>query len=160
MKTTFVIAVLSLLLAATAVGQNVGITAGIPLTSQLGGTLGVKVFASSNFAVVGGLNFATTSAGGGSQTTFGFNAGGLYHFNKSQLSPNLGGAILLNVTSPPAGNSLITFGIIFGGGAEYFATKQFSVAGFMGLGFTTTNTTPSTTTFGTFSAVTLAWYFN
>lgn len=169
MKTILLIAVVSLLLCVPASGQRLGITTAVTASGQLGGELGVK-FRSECFTGVAGVSYMTQKVGEGtSQTTFGLVVGEVYelcrpcflNIEKTQLSTHIGGFFLLNTSSPPTGKSLTTFGVVFGGGGEsFFIQKKFSVAAFLGLEYTSTNTEPSTTTaYGTYSKVSLTWYF-
>ena len=106
----------------------------------------------NHFVLSGGLALASISD---VATIFTVSIGGLYHFNRNQLSPLVGGAMFINVVSPSgAGASTTQFGFLLGGGAEYFFSKNFGALVTQGLQF---NTEP--TTFGLVSRFGLEWYF-
>lgn len=100
-----------------------------------------------------GFGLSTTSDVG---TVFDFNFGGLYHFNKNQLSPLAGAAIFISVNSPSAAGakSTTSFGFLLGGGAEYFFSKNFGMSLTEGIQFST-----QPTTFAFVSKMGINWYF-
>jgi hypothetical protein len=172
MKTFFLLILLTtIVLAAPALGQGVpsagsfglgismnGIVTEAGSIASINNELGASYWVTGNITLVGGFGFTSVSAGG-TTTIFSFAPGILYHLNKQQLSPVIGGAFVVSVTSPSVGNSVTTFGFLVGGGAEYYFSKHFGVMVVEGFQFSTTSTTPSMTTIGFASRLGLNWYF-
>ncbi len=116
--------------------------------------LHASYYVTNSIDLTGGFGLATIKDVG---TVFSFDVAGFYRFNRNQLAPFVGGGIFISVNSPSAqgAKSTTQFGILAGGGAEYYFSKNFGINLLEGIQF---NTEP--TTFGFISRIGLNWYFN
>jgi len=116
--------------------------------------LHASYFVTNNIDLTGGIGLSTVKDVG---TVFSFDVAGFYRFTRAQLAPFIGGGIFISVNSPSAQNAKSTtqFGLILGGGAEYYFSKNFGMNLLEGIQF---NTEP--TTFGFVSKMGVNWYFN
>ena len=112
--------------------------------------LNARYWVTNPIVIFGGLGLSTTSDVG---TIFQLSWGAAYHFNKSQLSPELGAAMFINSISPSGGQSQTQFGFILGAVAEYYPSNHFGVEIIEGIQF---NSNP--TTFAFTSRLGLNWY--
>jgi len=136
-------------------------------------TVGLKFMASENLAIrveAGFNSFSPGGSGSSSTTGYGFGAGFEYHMMAvGGVSPYVGlgagysGSSLPNL---PAGQSNPNqFNVQGYWGGEYFFSSNFSWAGQIGLGFTSTSSgisgASASSNFGTTSAqFILTWYLN
>jgi hypothetical protein len=127
-----------------AVGSNV-----VTMSNGLAGVY----WADPHWVISGGFALASIAD---NATLFTLSAGTRYHFNKNSLSPFVGGGMFLNIISPSGAGTKSTtqFGMLFGGGAEYFVSRNFGLHISEGLQF---STEPSTFAFVTKFG--LEWYF-
>lgn len=119
--------------------------------STVSNGLSASYWATNEVVLVGGLGLVSENDAG---TDFSLDFGALYHFNRSQLSPIVGGDVFVNVISPNAGGSTTQVGFNFGGGAEYYFSRNFGMMITEGLQF---HSQP--TTFAFVSRLGLNWYF-
>ncbi len=113
--------------------------------------LNASYWATNEVVLVGGLGLVSENNAG---TDFSVDLGVLYHFNRSQFSPVVGGDFFVGVISPDVGGSTTQVGFNFGGGAEYYFSRNFGVMITEGLQF---HSEP--TTFAFVSRLGLNWYF-
>jgi hypothetical protein len=127
-----------------AIGSNV-----VTMSNGLSGVY----WADNHWVITGGFALASIAD---NATIFTLSAGTRYHFNKNTLSPFIGGGMFLNIVSPSGAGAKSTtqFGLLMGGGAEYFVSRNFGMHISEGLQFSTEPTTFAfATKFG------LEWYF-
>ena len=127
--------------------------------------LGVAYAASENLRIDGALGFSSSGASGATQSGFGIEVAASYYIGTvDNVSAFAGGKVGFGSFSPGGGLSSVgSFNIGAFYGAEYWFSPKFAWSGAMGLQFTSTSTTPSTTSFGTYGAAVstgLTWWFN
>jgi hypothetical protein len=116
-------------------GAGIGVGAGVTLT---GGTLGQFVYDQEVWHLEGLLTFQSLSNPGGANrtTVVGFGAGGWYHLHRGASSDfSLGGAIVVNTASPPAGNSTTVTSFEPGAQIRAFITPNVALHARVGLAF-------------------------
>jgi len=141
-------------------------------TGSSGSAAGMKFMLSDNMALNAMLKFSSNSPGGGGTSTssYGVGLGVEYHMAAvGGVSPYFGGALGFSSGTTPNNGSAptsISLGVMYGG--EYFFSSNFSLAGDIGLGFNSYNSTPnassstSASNFGLsgIGGFTATWYLN
>ena len=152
-----------ILLVAPAYSQTAPGTGTFGLTAQFSGIaaasdvatmsngLNALYIVAPNVVLLGGISLTSISD---AATIFGFDVGAYYRLHERQFTPIFGGAIILNIVSPKGANSTTSFGIVLGGGAAYYVSKNFGMNLTEGLQF---SSNPSTFAFVTKMGI--DWYF-
>jgi len=126
-------------------------------------SVGVKYFFTDAIALRGEFGLDSRSSGGATTTGFVLGVGGEYHFSlKGGVSPYAGAQFGYGGGSVPAGTAGNTFAINAAFGGEYFFSNNFSLAGEVRFGFSSTNNAGATTTDVATGGVSLigSWYIN
>jgi hypothetical protein len=155
-------------------GINTSLSIATPSSGLSVNAAGFKFMATDNVAVRASVGFTSFNSGGTNSTTtsgYSFAAGFEYHMTAiGGVSPYLGlqagygGASLPNLASGYSNPNVFTVAGVYGG--EYFFSSNFSLAGEVGIGFSSSNSgypnASAQTTFGTVGVAGLVatWYLN
>ena len=131
--------------------------------SGTGKNLGVSYWLADDMSLGVNLGFKSSSPPSPAKSTSMFNIGaGIWkHMDAmGNLSPFIGGAIGIG-SDNSSGTDVSSFNIAGQMGAEYFMSKNFSVAGWLQLGFGSAGPSGSTTsTISTSTGTQFTWYWN